>query len=212
MSIPSTHASLLFDLRGSDRREAWSAFDARYRGTILAWCARRGLSRADAEDLTQDVLLKLFQRLPSYHHDPTRGQFRDWLKTVVSNALTDFWRRRRPECDAVGGTAFWAQVTAAVSPEAADELSTAIGDRGAAAEVFERVRAKLKETTWEAFYQALVENRPAAEVAAMLNLSVTTVYKATYRVKKMLLEEHGYEHPSSPQPVPAAGGSRGTPA
>jgi len=98
--IPSTHISLLCDVReGARRHEAWAVFQTRYRGVIVGWCLRRGLSADSAEDLTQDVMLKLFQQLPQHSHDPSRGQFRGWLKAVVNNALTDFWRRqrRRPE-------------------------------------------------------------------------------------------------------------------
>jgi RNA polymerase sigma-70 factor (ECF subfamily) len=94
VAIPSTHISLLSDLREDGRHdEAWAVFHARYRGVILGWCLRRGLPPDSAEDLTQDILLKLFQELPRYRHDPARGQFRGWLKVVVNNALTDFWRR-----------------------------------------------------------------------------------------------------------------------
>ena len=58
--------------------------------------------------------------------------------------------------------------------------------------------------TWQAFYQQMVEKRPAAEVAAELNLSVTTVYKASHRVKQMLLEEyrHVRRHSGRPDPLP----------
>jgi RNA polymerase sigma-70 factor (ECF subfamily) len=124
--IPSTHISLLCDISAGGRRnEAWAVFQARYRGVILGWCLRRGLSPHGAEDLTQDVLLKLFQQLPHYPHDPSRGQFRGWLKAVVNNALTDFWRqqRRRPERGAVGGTAFLERLDELASPEPAGELS-----------------------------------------------------------------------------------------
>jgi hypothetical protein len=58
--IPSTHISLLCDVREGGRDGAWAVFQGRYRGVILGWCLRRGLSPDGAEDLTQDVLLKLF--------------------------------------------------------------------------------------------------------------------------------------------------------
>src|SRR5438067_9383204 len=158
--IPTTHVSLLCDLgRDSRRDEAWAAFDARYRGVILGWCLRRGLPCDGAEDLTQDVLLKLFGQLPRYSHDPARGQFRGWLKAVVNNILTDFWRQqqRRPERGAVGGTTSLERLGELAGPEAADELSGAIDDHAqtTAAEVLERVRAKVKETTWQAFYHTM---------------------------------------------------------
>src|SRR6516162_4580530 len=129
--MPSTHISLLCDLREDGRRdEAWTVFHSRYRGVILGWCLRRGLPPDGAEDLTQDILLKLFQELPRYRHDPARGHFRGWLKAVVNNALSDFWRRQRgrPE-HGIGGTAFLERLGGLASPEAADELSGTIEDQ-----------------------------------------------------------------------------------
>jgi len=193
-------------------------FHVRYRDVIFGWCLRRGLLPDDAEDLTQDVLLKLFQQLPKYRHDPKQRQFRGWLKVVVNNTLIDFWRRqqRRSESPAIGGTTFLEWAAALASSDAAIELSTVIENhaRITAAEIVERVRAKLKETTWQAFYQTTVEERTAAEVAASLNLSIAAVYKSTYRVKQMLFEE--YTHVSlpngGPEPMPEPGDTRETPA
>ena len=219
MSFPSTHLSLLGDIReGRHPDESWATFHTRYRDLILGWCLRRGLSADAAEDLTQDVLVKLFERLPRHRHDPDRGPFRGWLKAVVNNALTDFWRRqqRRPEDPAVGGTEFLQRAANIASPEAACELSEVIEGhaRAAAAAVFERVRVKVKETTWQAFYRSVAERRPAAEVAAELNLGVASVYKAAYRVKQMLLEEYNRVHPrgADPEPVPGVGDAREVPA
>jgi RNA polymerase sigma-70 factor (ECF subfamily) len=220
--IPSTHVSLLCELcdvkAGGRRDEAWAVFQARYRGVILGWCLRRGLSPDGAEDLTQDVLLKLFQQLPQFKHDPSRGRFRGWLKAVVNNALTDFWRRqrRRPERGGVGGTSFVVRLGELASPEPAGELSDTIEEhaRTTAAEILDRVRAKVKETTWQAFYQSMVERRPAAAVAAALKLSVASVYKANYRIKQMLQEEyrHAYDPRGDPEPLPGPADAGETPA
>jgi len=185
---------------------------------ILGWCLRRGLSSDGAEDLTQDVLLKLFQQLPRYRHDPARGQFRGWLKAVVNNALTDLWRRqrRRPDQGAVGGTPFLERLGDLANPEPVAELSSVIDDHAqtTAAEILERVRVKLKVTTWQAFQQTMVEQRPAAEVAVGLNLSIASVYKATYRVKQMLLQEYRHVDPcgGGAGRLPEPGDARESPA
>jgi RNA polymerase sigma-70 factor (ECF subfamily) len=199
MIIPSTHLSMVFPLQEDDQSEqAWQAFHARYQEVILTWCRRRELPCAWAEDLTQEIWLKLLREIRSYN--PAKGRLRSWLKTVVNNTLTDFWRRQqgKPERGGVGGTAFLEQVASLVSPEAADELSVAIERQAntTAAEVLARVRARLHETTWQAFYQTLVERRPAREVAQELGISISTVYKDTYRVKQMLHKEYCHVHPS----------------
>ena len=65
MTIPSTHMSLLRALGEESRREdAWAVFQACYREVILGWCRRRGLDRHTAEDLTQEILIKLLEALP----------------------------------------------------------------------------------------------------------------------------------------------------
>jgi RNA polymerase sigma-70 factor (ECF subfamily) len=218
VAIPSTHISLLCELGKSGRHdEAWAAFYTRYRNVIFGWCLHRGLRPEDAEDLTQDVLLKLFQQLQHYSHDPARGQFRSWLKTVVNNALIDFWRRQQGQPErGIGGTAFLQWQRSLASTEAATELSGAIEDqaRTVATEVLERVRMKVKETTWQAFYQMMVEQRPAVEVAEALTLSVATVYKANYRVRQMLAQEyrHVQAHRDVSDPLPDAGDAGETPA
>lgn len=211
MSIPSTHISLLCDMMAPERRdEAWGLFQVRYHDLLHGWCRRRGLSTDNAEDLTQEILLKLFRELPRYAYDPAQGRFRSWLKAMVNNALTDSWRQqqRRPERVGVGGTAFLDQLVAIESPEALAELSellepearATVAEVRSAAQVkmqaVERVKAKLKDSTWQAFYLTQVEQRSAAEVAQELNLTIATVYKACYRVKQMLGEE--YRNVASP--------------
>ena len=98
----------------------------------------------------------------------------------------------------------------------AGELSVVIEDhaRTTAAEILDRVRAKVKETTWQAFYQTLVEQRPAAAVAAELKLNVATVYKASYRVKQMVQQEyrHVYEPSGDPDALPGPADAGETPA
>jgi RNA polymerase sigma-70 factor (ECF subfamily) len=207
MIIPSTHLSLFLPLQKAERnQEAWQAFHTRYHEVILTWCRRRELPSACAEDLTQEIWLKLLRDILTY--DPMKGRFRSWLKTVVNNTLTDYWRRqqRAPERGGVGGSAFLQRLAALASPEAVNELSAAIEHQAnnSAAELIARVQARLKDTTWQAFYQTLALRRPAKEVAQALGVSVATVYKDTYRVKQMLQEEYRHVH-SNDQGIPLPG-------
>ncbi len=44
-----------------------------------------------AEDMTQDIFLKLYRALPNY--DPDRD-LRPWVFTIASNTVRDYWRMR----------------------------------------------------------------------------------------------------------------------
>ena len=67
---------------------AWDRFVRRYRPMIYRWCRERGLQEADAEDVAQDVIAILTQKMASFRHDPSR-RFRAWLKTITYHALSD---------------------------------------------------------------------------------------------------------------------------
>jgi RNA polymerase sigma-70 factor (ECF subfamily) len=135
MAIPSTHISVLCVL-GEQRRkeEAWAVFQAAYRDVILGWCKHRGLNQDAAEDLTQEILIKLLDALPHYKHQPGRGRFRSWLKTVVENVLSDRLRRQRrhPEPRAVGGSTALERLYELPSPVVAEELSAFVDNQTSA--------------------------------------------------------------------------------
>jgi RNA polymerase sigma-70 factor, ECF subfamily len=194
MAIPSTHMSLLYALGKEGRQDdAWAVFQAAYREVILGWCKRRGLNRDAAEDLTQEILIKLLDALPHYKHHPDRGRFRSWLKTVVENVLSDHQRRRRrrPEPAGAGGSTALERLYDLPSPVAAEELSAAVVSQTSAweAEVLDRVRARVEPASWEAFCRRMIGRRPASEVAAELGLTAGAVYKAAERIKRMVIQE-----------------------
>jgi RNA polymerase sigma-70 factor (ECF subfamily) len=194
MTIPSTHISLLRSLGEERRREhAWLVFQACYREVILGWCRSRGLDRHTAEDLTQEILIKLLGALPRHEHNPDRGRFRSWLKAVVHNVLADHWRRQRHrlESGGVGGSTALEWLGELPAPEAVEELGFAVDSRRAVwgAKMLDRVRARVEPTSWAAFCQRMIERRPAAEVAAELGLTVGAVYKAAERIKRIVIQE-----------------------
>ena len=60
----STRTSLLLRLRQAPPdQEAWAEFVDRYGPQIHGWCRRWGLQEADAQDVTQTVLLRLASKL-----------------------------------------------------------------------------------------------------------------------------------------------------
>ena len=95
-----TSATLLARLRQvPPDQAAWVQFTERYGRKIYAWCRRWNLQGADAEDLTQDVLLKLAEKMQTFVYDPAKS-FRGWLKTVARHAWSDSWSGRKAAPDA----------------------------------------------------------------------------------------------------------------
>ena len=125
-----------------------------------------------------------------HRHDPGRP-FRNWLKAVIENAIRDFYRaqNRHPGDRAVGGSDVQQALANLVDPNGLEDLADAVEavDDPQLAAAMDRVRGRLADTTWRAFWATTADGRPAAEVAAELGISVGSVFKAKYRVAGMLL-------------------------
>jgi RNA polymerase sigma-70 factor (ECF subfamily) len=73
-SLPTTSVSLLCQLRLDPSNQAgWDQFVVRYGRHIYRWCRQWNLQDADAEDMTQDILVKLMQKLQAFAYDPSRS-------------------------------------------------------------------------------------------------------------------------------------------
>ena len=90
-----TSASLLARLHQWDDASAWDEFHRRYRKLILGLARGGGLSPEEAEEVTQDVLREIAERIATFESDPARGRFRGWLMNLTRWRIADK-RRRRP--------------------------------------------------------------------------------------------------------------------
>ncbi len=74
-------------------QQAWQQLVVSQHRRIYGICYRFTNSACDAEDLTQDVFIKVYKNLNSY--DLTKGSFQTWMTTLARNLLVDHFRRTR---------------------------------------------------------------------------------------------------------------------
>ena len=74
-------------------QHAWQQLVVTQHRRVYAICYRFTGSGTDAEDLTQDVFVKLFRNLASF--DTDKGNFVTWMTTLTRNLLVDHFRRTR---------------------------------------------------------------------------------------------------------------------
>lgn len=74
---------------------AWQQLVRLQHRRIYGICYRFTGSQTDAEDLTQDVFVKLYRSLSSF--DPAKGAFQTWIVTLTRNLLVDHFRRTRQD-------------------------------------------------------------------------------------------------------------------
>ena len=74
---------------------AWAELVKAHHRRIYSLCYRFTGSPHDAEDLTQDVFIKVYGNLTTF--DLNRGSFQTWITTLARNLLVDHFRRTKQQ-------------------------------------------------------------------------------------------------------------------
>jgi RNA polymerase sigma-70 factor (ECF subfamily) len=72
---------------------AWEDIVQRFHRRIYNICYRFAGSADDAQDLTQEVFIKVFRTVGSF--DGEKASFNTWVTTVTHNLLVDHFRKKR---------------------------------------------------------------------------------------------------------------------
>lgn len=165
-------AELLRAIAGGDR-SAFDRLSRRHLDRAYGVALRMTGSRADAEDVVQDVFLRLWQRPEAWR--PGQAQFSTWLYRVVVNRCLDLKRRPKgTDLDSV-------EEPQAPDANAEDSLLDAERSRaldGAVNQLPERQRAAIVLT-----YTAGLRN---AEAASAMDISVKAFEALLVRAKREL--------------------------
>lgn len=93
--MPTTRATLLQRVRDSRDAEAWEEFFALYAPLLQGYARALGLSAPDAEDVRDQCLLVVVQRIGTFHYDRARGSFKGWLHRLARDKVIDALRKPR---------------------------------------------------------------------------------------------------------------------
>ena len=103
---------------------AWEEIVQRYHRRIYNVCYRFAGDAENAQDLTQEVFIKMYRTLSTY--DSGKGAFMTWVTTITRNLLVDHFRKSK------GDRMTDSLDSAGSDHEDAQPLSEQIPDRGAA--------------------------------------------------------------------------------
>lgn len=178
---PETRPSLILRLRNPDDMLAWQEFVEVYQPLIQSLAIRRGLQRADADDVVQEVVTRVARHIGDWGSKSEYSSFRGWLATITRNQTIQFFRedRRRP--------ATGADSRISRKPVELQESDFDLEhNRQLFAWAARRTQPRFQNRTWQAFWLTAVEGQPVADVAKRLETSVAQIYVSRSRVMKAL--------------------------
>lgn len=151
---------------------AWEEIVRQFNRRIYNLCYRFAGSPDDAQDLTQEVFIKIYRTLPSF--DAGKASFVTWVTTVTRNLLVDHFRKGKYD-----------RLTDSLDAPLGEEedglsVSTQIQDKGQAPD--ERLQAR---ETSEMVHRALQKLSPELREAVILRDLQDLDYKEISQVLKI---------------------------
>ena len=185
-----TRVTLLERLRTGKDQTAWLEFESTYRAFIFSLILRMGIPNADAEDISQTVLTKVWQKIEDFEYNRNRGKFHNWLAAMTRNTVKDFFRTKKNFItgrDAVEYKEAYDSIEQQILPEieklAREEWILHITNLA-----WENIKNDLHENKRDVF-KYISQEIPNPEIAQKLGISETSVrvYKAEV-FEKMRIE------------------------
>ncbi len=169
---------LVARMRTSD--DGWQDFLDRYQPRIFQFARSRGLQDADAQDVTQNVLVHICRALPDFKVDPNRGTFWDWIATIVHREiLRHLYAMRRVRLT---------NNREALERHIATQSSRLTRSTRIVQQIYElaicEARLTSRRRDWVIFRAIWLRNESPKLVARREGQSVQWVYRAKFRVLK----------------------------
>lgn len=175
--MTETRRTLLARIRDLRDDDGWRQFHALYAPLLLRYALACGLSRAEAEEVRDQCLAVIAERMASFVYDPARGSFRRWVLRIAHGRIVDA-RRKRARQETRGGELEEFQ-DGGLTPE---ESFAATRRREMLELCVELALADASERDALVFRRFVLDGEVAANVGAALGVTVDQVYKARARV------------------------------
>ncbi len=189
LSAYKTRESLLLRLKDERNEDAWREFHSIYGRLIFGYSLHFDISYAEAEDVVQEVCIKVFRQIIRFDYSPERGRFRGWLKTMTRNTVIDYLRRKQTRLKA--SREFRRDMEQKLKDEAAadDEIWRKEWEKALYETAMERVRERVGEETFRIFKRYVLDRDSAQDVANETSLDANAIYAVKHRVLKYLRNE-----------------------
>ena len=190
-AFPDTPVSLLARMaaaRTGASEASWTRFFELYQPVIVKFAAFSGAGR-EAEDVAQDVFVKLVEVFRRSAYDSAHGTFRAYLATMIRNEVVNRWHKAAVRAAdhhvSIDNDEYPVELAAPSETAAILDARWRLARRQAAVDHV-LTKTALSEKS-KAIYRAYVlEERPIEEVAAAFGVPNNTVSQTKTRVARMI--------------------------
>lgn len=168
-----TSHTLLERVRDPSDRAAWKRFYELYAPMLEGFARASGIAPDDAEDMRDECLALVAEKLPNFEYDRRKGAFKGWLYKLVRGRVIDLLRRPRE------GNADTALLAGLLDPQPSpDDAWERIWREEHLRFALQEASKRLSERTYQTFVLLLLEELSVEEVCERMGMNANQVYKA----------------------------------
>ncbi len=179
--MDTTLPSLLVRLKDRQDAAAWNTFDRIYRPMLHRFALSFGLDHADTEDIVQQCMTAVQERIATFDYDREKGKFKSWLRIMMNNKIRNLLRDRKEQPGDSGD--FKGLPAREDSPE---EVFETLWLEEHLWHCLRLLRDEVEEPTYLAFQHYVIEQWPIEKVCRELNMKANHVYTIKWRLTERI--------------------------
>lgn len=195
-----TRQSLLGRLKDWKDEESWQEFFDTYWRRIYGAAIKAGLTETEAQEVVQETIIAVSQKMPGFNYDPAVGSFKCWLMNLTHWKIADQLRRREREICRIPPARLRSSDSSTGRTATAEKIPDPNGGTLEAAwnhewdqNQMEAALAFLRRTVSPKHYQIydfyVLKKWPMKKVTRTLKVNIAQVYLAKSRLSRLLQAE-----------------------
>ena len=183
----NTRQTLIQRLKKGQSEQSWADFLRIYHPYIRAIIRNMGITGSDADDLVQQVLIRLWKHIDSYLPEK---RFRTWLSCITGNCVRDHIRKSIRDSERMKDVSKSDHLAYLIPIRQADieEIAEREWEIHLTNMALDRIRDKFSGRAIQVFMMSL-KGADVREISRQMELKENSVYRLKNRVKHRLIEE-----------------------
>jgi len=182
-----TRLTLLARVKNQHDEKAWQEFEGIYSVYLKIVFNYLKIDKTDIEDLVQETLVHLWEKLPSFNYDLEKGRFRGWLRRVASNKAMNMISKRQNRSKLLKEKY--------ISPDSIssdiEKSCEAEWQQFLAKKAWQRIKGQFSEQA-EICFMKMASGESSVDLAAEMGIPENTIRVNKRRVEKRLNKEVRY--------------------
>jgi len=189
----ATRASLLDRLKDREDQASWQEFFDTYWLLIYRVAKKAGLTDAEAQDIVQETVMAMANKLPGFIYDPKVCSFKTWMLRLTRWRIIDTLRKRLPQSAPAADSNGTATSALDRIPDESSLKLEAVWDdeweKSLLTAALQRLKPLLKPEHYQIFDLYALRQLPVSQVAEIMGISAARVYLVKHRVAAKIRNE-----------------------